>query len=80
MIDKNKDYITKSKLTIPAKALSKNNDRNRAAAKQTNKHTQTHKNQEKFSQTEKQKFILTNRRTRRRTSEHIHREKQANKQ
>ena len=80
MIDKNKDYITKSKLTIPAKTLSKNNDRNRAAAKQANKHTQAHKNWEKFSQTEKQKIILTNRRTRRLTSEHIHREKQTNKQ
>ena len=37
MIDKNKDCVTKSKLTITVKAFSKYNDRSRLAVKQTNK-------------------------------------------
>ena len=40
MIDENEDYVTKSKLKIKVKAFSKHNDRNRVAAKQTNKQTQ----------------------------------------
>ena len=34
MIDDNEDYVTKSKLTITVKKLSKYNDRSRVAAKQ----------------------------------------------
>ena len=37
MIDENEDYVTKPKLKITAKAFKKYNDRNRVAAKQTNK-------------------------------------------
>ena len=37
MIDKNKDCVTKSKLTITVKAFSKYNDTSRLAVKQTNK-------------------------------------------
>ena len=43
MIDENEDYVTKSKLTITVKTLSKYNDRNRVAAKQTNKQSQRHR-------------------------------------
>ena len=39
IIDENKDYVTKSKLTITTKTLSKNNVRNKVAAKQENKQT-----------------------------------------
>ena len=39
MIDKNKDCVIKSKLTITVKTFSKYNDRSRLAAKQTNKQT-----------------------------------------
>ena len=35
IVDGNEDYVTKSKLTVTVKALSKNNDRSRIAAKQT---------------------------------------------
>ena len=44
MIDKNNDFVIKSKLTLTVKTLSKYNDRNRVAAKQTNKQTQTRRN------------------------------------
>ena len=44
MIDENNGRITKSKLTITVKTLSKFNDRSRLTAKQTNKHTQRHRN------------------------------------
>ena len=37
MTDENEDYVTKSKLKITVKAFRKYNDRNRVAAKQTNK-------------------------------------------
>ena len=45
MIDENNGCITKSKLTITVKTLSKYNDRSRVAAKQTNilKDTETDK-------------------------------------
>ena len=36
MTDENNGFITKSKLTIIVKTLSKYNDRSRVAAKQTN--------------------------------------------
>ena len=54
MIDENNGCITKSKLIITVKTLTKYNDRSRVAAKQTNKH-------------KKGKYILTNRRTSRLT-------------
>ena len=41
MIDENEDYVTKSKLTITVKRLSKYNGRNRVAAKQTNRFRDT---------------------------------------
>ena len=44
MIDENKDYGTKSKLTIAVKTLSKYNGRNVEAANETNKQTQKHRN------------------------------------
>ena len=37
MIDENKGYVAKSKLTITVKTLGKYNDRSRVAAKQTNR-------------------------------------------
>ena len=45
MIDENNGCITKSKLTLTVKTLSKYNDRSRVAAKQTNilKDTETDK-------------------------------------
>ena len=39
MIEESKDYVTKSKLTITVKALSKYNNRSRVVVKQTNKQT-----------------------------------------
>ena len=39
MIDENNGCITKSKLTIAVKTLSKYNDRSRVATRQTNKQT-----------------------------------------
>ena len=39
MIDKNNNFVIKSKLTITVKTLSEYNDRSRVAAKQTNKQT-----------------------------------------
>ena len=39
MIDKNNGCITKSKLTITVKTLSKYNDPSRVTARQTNKQT-----------------------------------------
>ena len=44
MIDENKDYVTKSKLPITVKTLSKYNGRNMEAANETNKQTQKHRN------------------------------------
>ena len=44
MNDENNGCITKSKLTITVKTLSKYNDRVRVAAKQSNKHSQRHRN------------------------------------
>ena len=43
-IDENEDYVTTSTLTIIVRTLSKYNDWSRVAAKQTNKHTQRHRN------------------------------------
>ena len=57
MIDKNNNFVIKSKLTITVKTLSEYNDRSRVAAKQTNKQTQTQKLTN--IQAEKQKVILT---------------------
>ena len=59
MIDENNGCITKSKLTITVKTLSKYNDRNRVAAKQTNKQT--------YSETETDKHL-----GRKHTKEKIH--------
>ena len=33
MIDENKDYVIRSKLTITVKTLNKNNDKNKVATK-----------------------------------------------
>ena len=41
MIDQNKDYVIKSKLTLTVKRLRKNNYRNKVADKQTNRLTDT---------------------------------------
>ena len=43
MTSENKDYITKSKLIITVKTLSKYNDGSSVAAKQSNKQTQKHR-------------------------------------
>ena len=45
MIDENKDYVIRSKLTITVKTHNKNNDKNKVATNQTNKRTkkQTHR-------------------------------------
>ena len=43
MIDENEDYVAKSKLTITVKTFTKYNDKNRVAAKQTNKQIQRHR-------------------------------------
>ena len=43
-IDENEDYVTRSKLTIIVKTLSKYNDWSRVAVKQRNMHTQRHLN------------------------------------
>ena len=53
MIDGNEDCVTKSKLSITVKKLSKYNDSSRVAAKQKNKQTQRHKNWKKFRQKKK---------------------------
>ena len=42
MIEESKDYVTKSKLTITVKALSKYNNRSRVVVKQTNKENGKH--------------------------------------
>ena len=59
MIDKNNDFVIKSKLTLTVKTLSKYNDRNRVAAKQTNKQTDSDTQKLTNIQEEKQKVILT---------------------
>ena len=62
MIDKNKDCVTKSKLTTTVKTFSKYNDRSRLAAKQTNKQTNRLRDTEASKNLgRKQKNILTNR-------------------
>ena len=45
MIDENKDYVIRSKLTITVKTLNKNNDKNKVATNQPNELTkkQTHR-------------------------------------
>ena len=55
MVDKNEDYVTKSKLKTTVEAFSKKNDRSRVAAKETNKQTQSKHIGRKT------KHILTNR-------------------
>ena len=40
LIDENKDYVTKSKLTVTVKTPSEYNERSRIAAKQTDSETQ----------------------------------------
>ena len=71
MIDENNGCVTKSKLTITVKTLSKYNDRSRVAAKQTNKQTDSETQKLRNIQIEnipkEQKDILTNRRTNRLT-------------
>ena len=61
MIDKNNNFVIKSKLTITVKTLSEYNDRSRVAAKQTNKQTNKQTQTQKLTniQAEKQKVILT---------------------
>ena len=59
MIDKNNDFVIKSKLTLTVKTHSKYNDRNRVAAKQTNKQTDSDTQKLTNIQEEKQKVILT---------------------
>ena len=43
MIEENEDYVSKPKHKITVEAFRKYNDRNRVAAKQTNKQTQSHR-------------------------------------
>ena len=50
MIEENKDYVTKSKLTMTVKTFGKYNDRSRIVAKQTNKQTQRYRNWQNFRQ------------------------------
>ena len=53
MIDENEDCVTKSKLTITVKTVSKYNERSRVAAKQANKQSQRQRNWRTFSQKKK---------------------------
>ena len=59
--DENKDYVTKSKLTIAANTLRKYIDWSRVAAKQTNKQTnkqtQRYRNWKTFSQKNKKTYL-----------------------
>ena len=48
MGDEDNGCFKKSKLIITVKTLSTYNDRTRVAAKQTNKHTQRHRNSQTF--------------------------------
>ena len=57
MIDENKDYITKPKLPITVKTLSKYNGRNVEAANETNKQTQKHRNWQTFRQKNKKTYL-----------------------
>ena len=57
MIDENKDYGTKSKLTIAVKTLSKYNGRNVEAANETNKQTQKHRNWQTFRLKNKKTYL-----------------------
>ena len=73
MIDKNNDFVIKSKLTLTVKTLSKYNDRNRVAAEQTNKQTQTRRNWQIFRK--KNKKLYLHRRISRLTSGDMHKER-----
>ena len=53
MIDKNNGCITKSKLTITVKTLSKYNDPSRVTARQTNKQTNKQTNIIRDTETDK---------------------------
>ena len=51
MIDENKGYVTKSKITTTVKTLGELNDRSRVAATHTKKHTtQRDRNWQTFGQ------------------------------
>ena len=75
MIDKNNNFVIKSKLTITVKTLSEYNDRSRVAAKQTNKQTNRlrHRNWQTFRQ--KNKKLYLHRRIGRLTSGDMHKER-----
>ena len=54
MIDENKGYVTKSKITTTVKILGELNDRSRVAATHTKKHTtQRDRNWQTFGQKNK---------------------------
>ena len=57
MIDENEDYVVKSKLTITVKTFTKYNDKNRVAAKQTNKQIQRHRKQQNMRQKNKKTYL-----------------------
>ena len=57
MIDENEDYVAKSKLTITVKTFTKYNDKNRVAAKQTNKQIQRHRKQQNMRQKNKKTYL-----------------------
>ena len=64
MIDENKDYDTKSKLTITAKKLSKTNVRSKVAPKQENKQTHRHRNWQNLGRkTKTHTYIYTHKQT-----------------
>ena len=57
MIDENEDYVAKSKLTITVKTFTKYNDKNRVAAKQTNKQIQRPRKQQNMMQKNKKTYL-----------------------
>ena len=57
MNDENGNYVTKLRLKITVNAFSKYNDRNRVAAKQTDKQTQRHRKQQTYRQKNKKTYL-----------------------
>ena len=82
MIDENKDYVIRSKLTITVKTLNKNNDKNKVEThhtnKQTKKETHRHRNWQNLGRkTKRHTYKYTHKQTYNCT--HIKRERETKK-